>query len=295
MAVALKTRERIVLESLALFNAQGERAITTNHIAAHLGISPGNLYYHFRNKQAIIAELFAQYERQVAQFLQRPVGRALTVADKTYYLEALLAAMWHYRFLHRDLEHLLDSDSELAARYTFSATKPRYFHVMDSSRKGPLGHNPAYMIHHGNVAYGPYDFENDPPFKRNRYLEYSLWNTVYDPDQRYAGGTFAMGSDGSDTLAQWVEDDQSLHNADIVSWFTAGFHHIPRVEDWPVMSTEWKTIHLMPMNFFAMNPAATIRLPADDPAALPAAGAAPAETPPAAAIDAAPPAPKPAQ
>ena len=165
------------------------------------------------------------------------------------------------------------ADSELTARYTFSAFKPRYFHVMDSSKKGPLGHSPAYMIHHGNVAYGPYDFENDPPFKRNRYLEYSLWNTVYDPDQRYAGGTFAMQSDGSDTLAQWVEDDQSLHNADIVSWFTAGFHHIPRIEDWPVMSTEWKTIHLMPMNFFAMNPAATIRLPADDPAALPVDGA----------------------
>ena len=181
------------------------------------------------------------------------------------------------------------ANSELEARYTFSAFKPRYFHVMDGNRKGPLGYNPAYMIHHGNVAYGPYDFENDPPFKRNRYLEYSLWNTVYDPDQRYAGGTFAMGSDGSDTLAQWVEDDQSLHNADIVSWFTAGFHHIPRVEDWPVMSTEWKTIHLMPMNFFAMNPAATIRLPADDPAALPVEAAA---TP---AVDAQAPAPKPAQ
>ena len=166
--------------------------------------------------------------------------------------------------------------SELEARYTFSAFKPRYFHVMNGSRKGQLGYNPAYMIHHGSIAYGPYDFENDPPFKRNRYLEYSLWNTVYDPDQRYAGGTFAMQSDGSDTLAQWVEDDQSLHDADIVSWFTAGFHHIPRVEDWPVMSTEWKTIHLMPMNFFAMNPAATIRLPAGDEAALPVEGAAPA-------------------
>lgn len=117
MAPRIKTRDRIVQESLALFNAQGERSVTTNHIAAHLGMSPGNLYYHFRNKQAIIAELFAEYEARVDGFLQVPEGRALTVADKTFYLEALLAAMWRYRFLHRDLEHLLESDAELAEAY----------------------------------------------------------------------------------------------------------------------------------------------------------------------------------
>lgn len=123
MSAPLKTRERIIQESLALFNAQGERSVTTNHIAAHLGISPGNLYYHFRNKQAIIAELFALYEGQVSTFLRRPSGRDLTVADKTFYLEALLAAMWHYRFLHRDLEHLLESDTELAERYRLFAQR----------------------------------------------------------------------------------------------------------------------------------------------------------------------------
>ncbi|WP_043308018.1 TetR/AcrR family transcriptional regulator [Pseudomonas sp. ML96] len=117
MAPKNKTRDRIVEASLELFNAQGERSVTTNHIAAHLGMSPGNLYYHFRNKQVIIAELFAEYESRVDAFLRPPEGRALTVADKTFYLEALLAAMWHYRFLHRDLEHLLETDSELAERY----------------------------------------------------------------------------------------------------------------------------------------------------------------------------------
>ncbi|TBU96168.1 TetR/AcrR family transcriptional regulator [Phytopseudomonas dryadis] len=123
MASSPNTRERIVQASLELFNAQGERSVTTNHIAAHLGISPGNLYYHVRNKQAIIAELFAQYEAQVDDFLQPPAGRALTVADKTFYLEALLAAMWRYRFLHRDLEHLLDSDAALAERYRLFARR----------------------------------------------------------------------------------------------------------------------------------------------------------------------------
>nr|WP_298165157.1 TetR/AcrR family transcriptional regulator [uncultured Pseudomonas sp.] len=123
MAIPPKTRERIVRASLELFNAQGERAVSTNHIAAHLGISPGNLYYHFRNKQAIIAELFCQYEAQVDAFLRRPGARALTIDDKTFYLEAVLAAMWHYRFLHRDLEHLLDSDPALAERYRLFAKR----------------------------------------------------------------------------------------------------------------------------------------------------------------------------
>ncbi|VVN96398.1 TetR/AcrR family transcriptional regulator [Pseudomonas fluorescens] len=117
MAPRIKTSERIVQNSLELFNQQGERSVSTNHIAAHMEISPGNLYYHFPNKQAIIAVLFSEYESLVDSFLRPPQGRAATVEDKRYYLQALLSAMWRYRFLHRDLEHLLDSDAELADRY----------------------------------------------------------------------------------------------------------------------------------------------------------------------------------
>lgn len=117
MATALKTRDRILQASLELFNAQGERNVSTNHIAAHLGISPGNLYYHFRNKQAIIAELLAKYASDVDRLLSLPVERDLVMADKPVYLQALLALLWDYRFMHRDLEHLLDSDAQLAAFY----------------------------------------------------------------------------------------------------------------------------------------------------------------------------------
>lgn len=151
--------------------------------------------------------------------------------------------------------------SEMEGRFKLSSMKPKMFHLMNMNKKGNLGYNPGYMIHHGSVAYGPFDFANDPPFKRNRYIEYSIWNTLYDPKQRYAGGDFAFASDGSDTLAEWVKEDRNLMNKDIVTWFTAGFHHIPRMEDWPVMSTEWKTIHMIPMNFFPHNPALTIRTP----------------------------------
>lgn len=117
MAPRIKTQERIVQTSLELFNQQGERSVSTNHIAARMEISPGNLYYHFPNKQAIIAQLFQGYETLVDELLQLPADRQLRVADQRDYLLAILDGMWRYRFLHRDLEHLLGVDPDLATRY----------------------------------------------------------------------------------------------------------------------------------------------------------------------------------
>ena len=62
----MKTKDKIIHCALKLFNEQGERQITTNHIAADLGISPGNLYYHFSNKQEIIRSIFQLYVEQQA-------------------------------------------------------------------------------------------------------------------------------------------------------------------------------------------------------------------------------------
>ena len=113
----MKTRDKILLSSLELFNEQGERNVTTNHIAAHLAISPGNLYYHFRNKSDIIYEIFQEYEKLVDYYLDIPEGRALTLDDMTFYLESVFDGLWSYRFFHRDLEYLLDRDSRLRNDY----------------------------------------------------------------------------------------------------------------------------------------------------------------------------------
>lgn len=116
-SLPLKTRDRILQVSLDQFNEHGERAVTTNHIAAALGISPGNLYYHFRNKSEIITQLLESYQTETLGLLSVPTDRPLTVQDKLDYFQTLSQQFWKYRFLHRDIHQLIETDDAIRQRY----------------------------------------------------------------------------------------------------------------------------------------------------------------------------------
>ena len=112
-----RTRERILETSLALFNREGAPRVTTADIADEMNISPGNLYYHFRNKDEIIAELYAAYQARVEPLLVSPGGRGVDVEDAWLLLHLLFERMWDYRFLYRDLDDLVSQDARLGARF----------------------------------------------------------------------------------------------------------------------------------------------------------------------------------
>src|SRR5437762_7705746 len=101
-----RTRERIIETSLVMFNRLGEPNVTTADIADEMNISPGNLYYHFRNKDDIIGELYAPLESEIAPLLDVAEGRPVTVDDLWLLLHLLFERMGKYRFLYRDLDEI---------------------------------------------------------------------------------------------------------------------------------------------------------------------------------------------
>jgi AcrR family transcriptional regulator len=112
-----RTRRRILDESLRLFNAQGEESVTTGDIAGAVGISPGNLYYHFRNKGEIVAALFDELEARLD--LEPRVGApvAQAIEDLWLYLHLMLEAIHEYRFFYRNLHGVARRDRRLAERF----------------------------------------------------------------------------------------------------------------------------------------------------------------------------------
>lgn len=112
---ARDTRHRIVDTARRLFNRHGTQSVTTNHVARALGISPGNLYYHFRNKEEIIREIFERMNVRWAEFWVQ--GRLPVLEDLVDLSNRTLLLMWDYRFLNRELGALLKRDPVLRARY----------------------------------------------------------------------------------------------------------------------------------------------------------------------------------
>lgn len=114
---AARTRERILKISLELFNRHGETNVTTGHIADELNISPGNLYYHFRNKDEIIHHLFANFEKVIDVSPGEIADAGNVMEDMWLYLHLMFESIWVYRFLYRNLDDLLTRDAKLKSHF----------------------------------------------------------------------------------------------------------------------------------------------------------------------------------
>jgi AcrR family transcriptional regulator len=112
-----RTRARVLSESLRLFNELGEANVTTGAIAAELGMSPGNLYYHFRNKDQIVEELFERFEERIDVQPGPAGGAAEAIENLWLYLHLMLEAIWDYRFLYRNLDDLLTRNRRLREHF----------------------------------------------------------------------------------------------------------------------------------------------------------------------------------
>ncbi|UVL24757.1 TetR/AcrR family transcriptional regulator [Pseudomonas donghuensis] len=110
----MKTRDRILECALQLFNRQGEPNVSTLEIANEMGISPGNLYYHFHGKEPLVLGLFERFEEELTPLLDPPLEVRLDAEDYWLFLHLIVERMAQYRFLFQDLSNLTGRLPKLA-------------------------------------------------------------------------------------------------------------------------------------------------------------------------------------
>ncbi len=113
----MNTKQSIIETALKLFNANGSYAITTRHIASEMNISPGNLYYHFRNKEEIIRALLERMIEDYNSFIRPPGGNndPMVLFSNTISISGRI--MYDYRFFYMEISTLLEKDPVLKKMY----------------------------------------------------------------------------------------------------------------------------------------------------------------------------------
>ena len=104
----MKTKDKILHQGLRLFNESGVDQVSALEISQSLGISYGNLTYHFRRKDEIVLTLYTQMQEELDASMANLVKHLFA---ETYYLKLvneLFEIVWKYRFIYLNINSLMN-------------------------------------------------------------------------------------------------------------------------------------------------------------------------------------------
>ena len=144
--------------------------------------------------------------------------------------------------------------TEQAAKRDLDLASSRRWGVFNPSVTNALGQPAGYVLVPGDNSV-PYLDAQSPVRQRAGFIEHHFWATPYDAEEMHGAGEYPNQSVPGEGLVKWTAANRSLDNQDVVIWYTFAPTHIPRVEEWPVMSATTVGFKLVPVGFFSRNPA----------------------------------------
>ncbi|MBS1912820.1 MAG: primary-amine oxidase [Bacteroidetes bacterium] len=144
--------------------------------------------------------------------------------------------------------------TERTAARRLDVESSRAWKVFNTGTTNTLGHHCGYALVPGANTV-PFAAATSSVRKRAGFISNHFWATRYHEGEMNAAGAYPSQSAGGDGLPRWIADNESIDNTDVVLWYTMGITHIPRPEEWPIMTMTHIGFRLLPVGFFARNPA----------------------------------------
>ena len=144
--------------------------------------------------------------------------------------------------------------SEHHAMRTTNSSSSRYWRIQSDEATNRLGRPTAYRLLPASTAT-MFATPESPHGQRGGFARHNLWVTPTAQDERYAAGAYPTQRNQGQGLPAYTAGDRPTTGTDLTVWHTFGLTHDVRVEDYPVMPTEYTGFLLVPDGFFERNPA----------------------------------------
>ena len=161
---------------------------------------------------------------------------------------------------HPEFDNVFDETTTAFSKEGFSdfnIATARSWMIESATAKNALGNATGYAIE-ASPYTPPLSTANFAPLQRAQFASHQFWLTRYKEGESYAVGDYPNQGQAGEGLPKYITPAEPLNTEngdDLVVWFTTGFTHVPRPEDYPVMPKETLTFKIMPHGFFSSNPA----------------------------------------
>ncbi|MEM7565148.1 MAG: TetR/AcrR family transcriptional regulator [Pseudomonadota bacterium] len=109
-------RERIIDAAVELMNKSGS-SVGTTQLTNYLSISPGNLYYHFRNREEILVEVLVRLQSDLDEVLVLHPKEQFDAQRLAHCFIGGAKVLWQYRFFFSSSLELVMKEDSLSRQY----------------------------------------------------------------------------------------------------------------------------------------------------------------------------------
>lgn len=111
------TKEVILTTALNLFNHQGLSKVTLRTIADTIGMSQGNLNYHFRKRDMIIESLYFRLVDRMDEHMTESDKKSLDLEFLFRMSSVIMESFFEYRFFMLDFVQIMRENSKIRKHY----------------------------------------------------------------------------------------------------------------------------------------------------------------------------------
>lgn len=118
-----KTKRRALDTALILFNQQGLSQVTLRTIALEMGISQGNLAYHFKKREDILETLYFELVSKIDESMEKVNPKQNVIELMIEFNKCLMFDFYEYRFILIDFVSIIRTNKTIGDHYQLLVKK----------------------------------------------------------------------------------------------------------------------------------------------------------------------------